>query len=119
MIIKWHTLNKAIILKYFPLVNRAISFSDQIISDNNANLNSCPIGSLVPTEASSNTTGADFTRATMPTTPMNTPKSRTCALPRVAGAGQQLAEDVGAQQFGITEETRLEFPQLDQKYKRK
>ncbi|XP_071808051.1 laminin subunit alpha-like isoform X2 [Asterias amurensis] len=99
----------------------AISFSDQIISDNNANLNSCPIGSLVPTEASSNTTGAEYTQATIPTTLMTTtqgPKSRTCALPRVAGAGQQLVEDVGAQQFGITEETRLEFPPLDQKYKR-
>ncbi len=99
----------------------AVSFSDQIIADNNANLNFCPIGSMLPTEASTNTTGPDFTQGTVPTTQATTtqgPKSRTCALPRVAGAGQQLAEDIGAQQFGITEETRLEFPQLDQKYKR-
>ena len=116
-------MHSNICIDIYPLVFRVVSFADQIISDNNANLNVCPIGSMLPTVASSNTTGLDLTRGTTVTTPSTTTwaqSGRTCALPRVAGTGQQLAEDVGAQQFGITEDSRLEYPALDpNSFKRK
>ncbi|XP_022089419.1 laminin subunit alpha-like isoform X2 [Acanthaster planci] len=103
-------------------VDKGVSFSDQIISDNNANLNACPVGSTLPTVPSLNTTGPDRGPAA-PTTspsPVTTPTEAvgTCKLPRVAGAGEQLPEDEGADQYGITTHSRKEYPILDSAFKR-
>ncbi|XP_038057388.1 laminin subunit alpha-like isoform X2 [Patiria miniata] len=100
-----------------------VNFNDQIRSENNANLNVCPLGSAHPTIPSSNTTGPDMgpvAPTTAPAPAMTTPgpAEGACKLPRVAGAGEQLPEDEGADQYGITSYSRKEYPVLDAAFKR-
>ncbi|XP_038056079.1 laminin-like protein epi-1 [Patiria miniata] len=100
-----------------------VNFNDQILSDNNANVNVCPISLDHPTIPSSYTMGPHPgpvapTIAPVPAKTMPGPVEGACKLPRVASAGEQLPEDEGADQYGITSYSRKEYPVLDDSFKR-
>jgi hypothetical protein len=102
--------------------DRVVSFADQIVASVNANLNVCPVGSAMPTIPSLNITEPDMGRRMPTTTPppiVTTTAEGSCKLPRVAGTGEQLPEDEGAEQYGINAYSRKEYPVLPQNIKRK